>query len=141
MVICHGLGVYDPGLRGFRCVWTAGQSLSPVECRPEGFPQGALSACEVAGVEESLPASWGVFRLYFRGVGLGRHEDCVCPVEDQPLGGRFEDVDGGMFGGRVQGVPRCDGYFYPEGVEMWGGPGASKLIDVEGDEGVFGALW
>ena len=42
------------------------------------------------------------------GVGLGRHEDCVCPVKDPPLRVRFEDVDGGLLGRRVQGVPCCD---------------------------------
>ena len=30
--------------------------LSPVECRVEGFPRGALAACEGGGFEESLPA-------------------------------------------------------------------------------------
>ena len=48
----------------------------------------------------------------------------MCPVEDQPLGVRFEDVDGGLLRGRVQGVPRCDGSFYPGGVEVWVGPAA-----------------
>ena len=90
----------------------------------EGFSRGSLSACGGEGLEESLPVSRGLFRVYFWGVGLGRHEDSVCPVEDPPLGVRFEDVDGGMFGGRVQGVPPCDGYFYPAGVEVWGGPAA-----------------
>ena len=75
----------------------------------EGFPRGAFAACEGSGLEELLPASWGVFRVYFWGVGLGRHEDSPCPVEDPPLGVRFEDVDGGLLGGRVQGVPRRDG--------------------------------
>ena len=75
----------------------------------EGFPGGSFAACEGGGVEESLPAPLGVFRVYFRGIGLGCREDSVCPVEDPPFGVRFEDVDGGLFGGRVQGVPRCDG--------------------------------
>ena len=75
----------------------------------EGFPRGAFAACEGGGLEESLPASWGVLRVYFRDVGLGRHKDSVCPVEDPPLGVIFEDLDGGLLGGRVQGVPRCDG--------------------------------
>ena len=75
----------------------------------EGFPRGAFAACEVGGLEESLPASWGVFQVYFLAVGLGRHEDSVCPVEDPPFGVRVEDVDGGLFGGRVQGVLRRDG--------------------------------
>ena len=75
----------------------------------EGFTRGAFPACEADGLEGSLLASWGVFRVYLRGVGLGRHEDTVCPVEDPPLGVRFEDVNCGLLGGDVQGVPRCDG--------------------------------
>ena len=75
----------------------------------EGFPRGAFAGCEGGGLEESLPASWEVFRIYFWGVGLGCHEDFVCPVEDPPLGVRFEDVDGGLLGGRVQGVLQRDG--------------------------------
>ena len=98
--------------------------MSPVERCVEGFPRGAFAAREGGGLEESLPASWGVFRVYFRGVGLGRHEDSVCPVEDPPLGVRFEDVDGGLLGGGVQGVPRCDGQFHPGGVEVRCGPAA-----------------
>ena len=74
-------GLLDPGLRGFRCVWAVRGSLSPVNCRVEGFPRGASAACEGGGLEESLPASWGVFRVFFWGVGPGRHEDSVCPVE------------------------------------------------------------
>ena len=124
MVVPHGLGLHDPGLRGFWCVWAVRGTLSPVESCVEGFPGGALAACEGGGLEESLPAPWGVFQVYFWGIGLGRHEDSVCPVEDRPLGVRFEDVDGGLLGGRVQGVPRCDGYCYPGGLEVWGGPAA-----------------
>ena len=75
----------------------------------EGFPGGAFAACVGDGLEESLPAPWGVFWVYFRGIGLGCHEDSVFPVEDPPLGVRFEDVDGGFLEGRVQGVPRRDG--------------------------------
>ena len=90
----------------------------------EGFPRGAFAACERGGLEESLPASWGVFRVYFWVVGLGCHEDSLCPVEDPHLGVRFEDVDGGLLVGRVQGVPRRDGQLYPGGVEVWGGPAA-----------------
>ena len=71
----------------------------------EGFPQGAFAACECGG----LASLWRVLRVYFQGVGLGRHEDSMCPVEDPPLGVRFDDLDGGLFGGRVQGVPRCNG--------------------------------
>ena len=63
-----------------------------------GLRTGAFAACEGGGLEDLLPASWGVFCVYFRGVGLGRHEDSVCPVEDPPLGVRFEDVDGGLLG-------------------------------------------
>ena len=65
----------------------------------EGFPRGAFAACEGGGLEEPVPALWGVFGVYFRGVGLGCHKDSVCPVEDPPLGVRFEDVDGGLLGG------------------------------------------
>ena len=67
----------------------------------ERFPQGAFAACEGGGLEESLPASWGVFQVYLRGVGLGS----VCPVEDPQLGVRFEDVDGGLLGGGCPGCP------------------------------------
>ena len=109
VVVPHGLGLFDPGRRGFWCVSAVGGPLSPVECCVEGFARGALAACEGAGLEVLLPVSWGVFRVYLRGVGPGRHEDSVCPVEDPPLGVRFEDVDGRMLGGGVQGVPRCDG--------------------------------
>ena len=109
MVVPHGPGLHDPGLRGFWCVWAVWGRLSPVECCVEGFPGGALAVCEGGALEESLPASWGVFRVRLRGVGLGRHEDSVCPVEDPPSGVRFEDVDGGLLGGVVQGVPRCNG--------------------------------
>ena len=108
VVVPQGLGLFDPGLCGFRCVWAVGGPLSPVECCVEGFPLGAPAACEGGGLEESLLASWGVFRVHLRGAGLGRHEDSVCSVEDPQLGVRFEDVDGGLFGGGVQGVPRCD---------------------------------
>ena len=124
MVVPHGLGLHDPVLRGFRCVWAVGGPLSPVECCVEGFPRGAFAACEGRALEELLPALWGVFRVYLRAVGLGRHEDFVCPVEDPPLGLRFEDVDGRLLGGGVPGVPRCDGWFYPGGVELWGGSAA-----------------
>ena len=65
----------------------------------EGLPRCAFAACEGGGLEKSLPAPWGVFRVYFWGIGLGRHEDSVCPVEDPPLGVRFEDMDGGLLGG------------------------------------------
>ena len=104
-----------------------------------GFPRGAFTACEGGGLEELLPASLGVFRVFFLGVGLGRNEDTVCPVEDPPLGVRFEDADGRLLGGRVQGVSRRDGQFYPGGVEVWGGPAAWELIDVERGDGVMGA--
>ena len=109
MVVPHGLGLPDPGLCGFRCVRAVGEVLSPVECCVEGFPGGAFAACEGGGLEESLLAPWGVFRVHFRGIGLGRHEDSLCPVKDPPLGVRFEDVHGGLLGGGVQGFPRRDG--------------------------------
>ena len=99
VVVAHGIGLLDPGLSGIRCVWTPWGSLSPVECCVEGFPRGAFAACEGVRLEESLPALWGVFWVYFWGVGPGRHEDSVCPVEDPPLGVRVEDVDGGLLGG------------------------------------------
>ena len=99
VVVPRGLGLFDRGLRGFRCVWAVGGPLSPLECCVEGFPRGAFAACEDCGLDESLPASWGVFWVYLQGVGLGRHEDFVCPVEDPPLCVRFEDVDGGLIGG------------------------------------------
>ena len=124
MVVPHGFCLLDPVFRGFRCVWTVGGSLGPVVCRVEGFPQGALSACDSGGVEELLPASSGVFRVYFSGVGLGRHEEPLCLVEDPLLGVRFEDVDGGMLGGCFEGVPRSSGSFHPGGVELWDGPAA-----------------
>ena len=124
MVVSHGFCLHDPGLRGFRCVWNLGGSLGPVECRVEGFPRGALSACDSGGLEELLPASWEGLRVCFWGVGLGRPENPVCPVEDPPLGVRFEDVDGGMLGGCVEGVVQCDGYFHPGGWDVWRGPAA-----------------
>ena len=52
VIVPHGLGLHDPGLCGFWCVWTAGGSLSPVECCVEGFPRGAFAACEGGGLEE-----------------------------------------------------------------------------------------
>ena len=91
----------------------------------QGFSGGAFAACEGGGLEESLLAPWGVFRVYFRGIGLGRHEDSVCHVEDPPLGVRFEDVDGGLLGGHVQGVGFADcGSLY--GVYDASGP--SRII-------------
>ena len=124
VVVPHGLGLHDPGLCWFWCVWAAGGPLSPVECWVEGFPRGAFAAREGGSPEESLPAPWGVFWVYFRGIGLGRHEDSVCPVEDPPLGVGFEDVDGGLLGGPVQGVQGCNGQFYPGVMEVRGGPAA-----------------
>ena len=109
VVVSHCFSLHDPGLRGFRCVWTAGGSLSPGECRVEGFPRGAPAACEGGRLEESLPVLCAVVRVYFWGVGPGRNEGSVCPVEDPTLGVRFEDVDGGTLRGRVQGVWGCDG--------------------------------
>ena len=105
VVFRHGLGLHDPGLRGFRCVQTVGRSLDPVERRLEGLPGGALSACGGGGSEESLPAFWGVLRVFFWAVCLGCHEDPLCAVADPPLGVNFEDVDGGTLGGGVEGLP------------------------------------
>ena len=124
----------------FRCVWTLGGSLAPVERHVEGLPRGALSACDSGGLEDSLQAPWGVLWVYFWGVGLSCHEDPMCPVEDPPLGVRFEDVDGGMLGWCVEGVPRCDRYFNSGGVEVQRGPAAEKLMDMEGGDRVFWAL-
>ena len=124
VVASHGFCLHDPGLRGFWCVWTVRRSCGPVECRVEGLPPGAFSACDSGCLEGSLPALWGVFRINFRGVGPSCHEDAVCPVEDPPLGVHFEDVDGGMFEGCIEGVPRCDCYFHSGEVEVWGGPAA-----------------
>ena len=95
----HGLGLLDPGLRGFRCVWAAGGSFSPVECCVEGFPWGAFAACEGGGLEESLLASWEVFWVYFWGVGLGRHGDSLCPVEDPPMESALRMWTAGCWGG------------------------------------------
>ena len=53
----------------------------------EGFLGGAFAACESGGLEESPLAPWRVFRVHFRGIGLGRHEDSVCPL--------VIDVEGG----------------------------------------------
>ena len=65
--------------------------------------QGApLRPVRVVAWRSRCQPLWGVFQVFFRGIGLGRHEDSVCPVEDPPLGVRFEDVDGGLFGGDVQ---------------------------------------
>ena len=105
VVVPHGLGLPEPGLRGFRGDWAVGGALSPVECCVEGFPRGAFAACEGGGLEESLLAPWGVFRVNLRGIGLGCHEDSVCPVEGGPLGVRFEDVDCGLFWGACPGCP------------------------------------
>ena len=65
VVVPHGLGLAEPGLRGFPCVWTVQGSLSPVESRVEGFPRGAFGASEAGGLEESLLAWCGVFWVYF----------------------------------------------------------------------------
>ena len=99
MVVPHGLGLHDPGLRGFPCVWAVGGALSPAECCVEGFPGGAFAACEGGGLEESVPVPWGVFRVYFRGIGLGRHEDSVCPVEDHHWASALRMWMAGCWGG------------------------------------------
>ena len=61
MVVPHGLGLHDPGCHGFRCVWAAVGSLSPIECCVEGFARGTFAAFEAGGLEELLLASRGVF--------------------------------------------------------------------------------
>ena len=141
MAVPHGFCLLDPAHRGFRCVGTVGGSLGPVHCCVQGFPWGALSACGGRGLEESLSASRGVLRVYFWGVGLGCHEDPLCPVEYPPLGVRLEDVGGGLLGGCVEGVPWGDGNLRSGGLEVWGGHAAEELMDVEGREWVVGALW
>ena len=83
--------------------------MGPVERRVEGLPRGALSAIDSGGLQEWLPASWGLLQSSSSRVGLGRHEDPMCLVEDRPLGFCFEDVDGRKLGGCVEGVPCCDG--------------------------------
>ena len=141
MVVPHGFCLLDLGLCGFRCVGTVGGSLGLVHCCVQGFPWGALPACGGRGLEESLSASRGVFRDYVRGVGLGRHEDPLCPMQHPPLGVRLEDVDGGLLGRCVEGVPWGDGNLHSGGVEVWGGRAAEELVDVEGRDRVVGALW
>ena len=59
-VVLYGLCLHDPGLRGFWCVCTAGGPLGPVQHRLEGLSRGSLSAGGSGGLEESLPASWGI---------------------------------------------------------------------------------
>ena len=71
MVAPHGLGLHDPGLCWFRCVRTVGGAWSRVECCVEGFPGGAIAACEGGGLEESLLAPWGVFQGLFPGYRPG----------------------------------------------------------------------
>ena len=71
VVVPHCLGLFEPGLRGFRCVSTTGGSLSPVECRVEGFPRGALAACEGGGLQELLPAPVGGLPDLLLGCGPG----------------------------------------------------------------------
>ena len=83
---------------------------------------------------------WGGLRVHFLGVGVGRHEDPVCPVEGPPFSVRVEDVDGGLFRGRVDGVPRCDGCIILGHLGGRGGCRAEELINVEGRDWVFGAL-
>ena len=67
VVVSHGIGLHDPGPRGFRCVRAVGGSLSPVECCVEGSPRGAFAACEGGGLEKSLPA-FGGSSGFFSGV-------------------------------------------------------------------------
>ena len=52
VVVPHGLRLHDPGLGGFRRVWTVGGPLGPVHRCVEGFAWGALSACGSGGLEE-----------------------------------------------------------------------------------------
>ena len=95
---------------------------SRVPCR--GLPTGRLTARDSGGLKESLPAPWGIFWVYLWGVGLGRHGDPVRPVEDPPLGVCFENVGGGMCGGCVEGIRRCDSYFPAGRLEARGGGAA-----------------
>ena len=99
-------------------------ALSQVECCVEGFPGGAFADCEGGDLQESLPAPLGVFWVYFRGIGLGRHEDFVCPVQDPSLGVCFEDMGGGLLGvvSRVSHDAMASSIL--EGAEVWGGPAA-----------------
>ena len=121
VVVLHCLCLPEPGLRGFWCVLAVVGSLGPVECRVEGLPRGPLSACDSGGLKELLQASWEVFWVYFLAVGLACHEDPVCPVKDPPLGVRFEDVDGGKFGGMRGGCPKMQRLFpfRRDGGEGW----------------------
>ena len=74
------------------------------------------------------------------GVRVDRHEDPVHPVDDPPLGVRFEDMDGRALLGCVQVVLRCDGSFNLGGVEVRDVRVGEGLKEVVGDDGVFGAL-
>ena len=114
--------------------------MDPVHRCSEGFPWGAFWACGSGGLEQSLPASQGVIWVFSWCVGLGCHEDPVSPVVYPPLGVCFEDVDGGSLRGCIEGVPRWNGYFHSEGVEVWGGRAVEELINVEGRDLVFRVL-
>ena len=124
MVVPHGFGLHDPGLCGFRCVRAVGGALSPVECCVEGFPGGAFAACEGGGLEESLLAPWGVFRVYFRGIGLGRHEDSVCPRRTHHWASALRMWMAGCWGG----VSRVFHDAMASGIlERWRSGGALRL--------------
>ena len=56
VVATHGLCLLNPGLRGFRCVWTVEGSLGAEERRVEDLPRGAPSACGSGGLYRSLQA-------------------------------------------------------------------------------------
>ena len=64
VVVPHLVCLHDPGLRGFPCVWTARGSLSLVQCRVEGFPWGALAACEGGALEELRDGVFGALRWW-----------------------------------------------------------------------------
>ena len=140
VVIPQGLRLFDPSYCGVRCVGPLGGSLAPIHCREEGFPRGVGAACGCPGLKEVLLASRGVLGVYFLGVGLGCHDNFLCPVECPPLGLRLKHVDGELFGGRVESVPWGDGNLGSGGVEGLGGHAAEELVDVERCDWVVGAL-
>ena len=105
VVVPHGLGLHDPGLRGFWCVSAVRGPLSPVECCVEGFPRGAFAACEGSNVEESLQASLGVFRVQ---AWVAMRTPCA-QWRTHHWASTLRMWMAGCWGGGVQGVPRCDG--------------------------------
>ena len=46
----------------------------------------------------------------------------------------------GRFGGFVEGVPRCHGYFHSGGLAVRAGRAAEEFINLEGRDWVIGAL-